>query len=592
METLGGLIDGAVAALHVDDSELALRYLKAALALAPNDGEVLSLHGLALSRAKRFDEAEPFLLRAVAQEPDQLGFRIHLAQHFEATEQFDRAMREFQAVVSADATRKYAWASMARITTLRRDWPALERMCEDWVRAHPQSIPAWQALCRALFEQGRFVEAYERFDRFQATGPRTAESLSIFAQICLSAAKLDAAAAALDEAEQLDPAYAEMLAAKGRLLTYRGRFEEAETYCRRCLAANPEHSPTYTFLCQLTRGRLSGAEMDVLRRILDREEASIDIRIPAAYALAHAYDARNDIDLAFAAYEKANALCAARNSADGASYDRALCEARTQSIINRFGAMSDLIGVSPRGLPQPIFIVGMPRSGTTLIESVLAAHSRVFAAGELPAMRNILKSILRTSGRLTPAALDKLTADYLSVLPDIGGADYVTDKQPFNFEALGLISKMFPDSPVVHVRRNPLETGFSIFRQEFLKTMPFANDLGDIGHAYGQYARLIAYWEKALGARFVTIQYEDFVTNFETAAPALVAHCGLEWEEACNDFQMARRDILTISAVQAREPLSVRRGKADAYARRLAPLKQALERQQVDLHTGALRAAH
>jgi hypothetical protein len=138
------------------------------------------------------------------------------------------------------------------------------------------------------------------------------------------------------------------------------------------------------------------------------------------------------------------------------------------------------------------------------------------------------------------------------------------------------------------VRRNPLETCLSLFRQEFNKLWTFAHRLADIGHHYGHYARLVAHWERALPGRFVTIQYEDFVTDFERGAAELVRACGLAWEPQCLQFQSTPRAIVTFSTVQARDPVTLGNGRAQRYDRHLAPLVDALNRAGVDLTTGAL----
>ena len=245
------------------------------------------------------------------------------------------------------------------------------------------------------------------------------------------------------------------------------------------------------------------------------------------------------------------------------------------------------------GLPCPIFVVGMPRSGTTLIESVLGAHSRVFACGERAPMRQILQAHLDhdASGRTVEArVLLEWSRAYFTDLRAPAGAEHVTDKHPLNFEAAALIARLFPNAVIIHVRRKPIETGLSIYRQEFSKHWTFAHRLEDIGHYYGHYARLVAHWERVLPDRFTTIQYERFVGDFEKAAPELVRACGLQWEPQCLNFQQTPRAIATFSTVQARDAVRLGESRAERYEKYLAPLAAALERAGVDSETGALRA--
>jgi hypothetical protein len=243
--------------------------------------------------------------------------------------------------------------------------------------------------------------------------------------------------------------------------------------------------------------------------------------------------------------------------------------------------------------PVPIFIVGMPRSGTTLVESIVGAHSRVFACGERQAMRSIMQEFAavapgRDATTRCDSALPRWREAFRRELPDLSDFRAVTDKNPWNFDALGLILELFPSARIVHVRRDPVETGLSIFRNDFPKFAAFSHRLADIGHYYGEYARLMAHWGRVLGDRFLTIQYEDLVADVDSGAAELVRFCGLDWEDACRDFAAKRRIIGTMSAVQARQPVSGFRGRAGRYAGHLAPLVAALRSAGVDVSTGAL----
>jgi len=177
---------------------------------------------------------------------------------------------------------------------------------------------------------------------------------------------------------------------------------------------------------------------------------------------------------------------------------------------------------------------------------------------------------------ITDAMRQRWRDAYARELPPLRGTIAVTDKNPWNFDALGLILVVFPHARIVHVRRDPVETGFSIFRNAFPKFASFTHQLEDIGHYYGQYARLMAHWESLFGDRYLTVRYEDLVSDFDRAAPELVRFCGLEWEDACRNFTGGERIIATMSAVQARQPLTTFRGRSGRYSQHLAPLVAAL----------------
>jgi tetratricopeptide (TPR) repeat protein len=478
----------------------------------------------------------------------------------------------------------------AETLTRQGDWGGLESLADRWCREQPANTGAWWNLSRAAFELGRFRRSMEAFGKVLELSGRTAANLTTYARIAMHALEFDIAASAMAKAERLDPDHPELLATRGLLLTYEGHFREAEEHCRRCLALAPDFAPAYTTLSRLIDGRFSDQEMDRLRRIAQTERTPLDHRIPAAFALGHSHDARDEIEAAFQAYAFAHHLCIERNTREGRRYHAEEIDLRTRRLMTPFDSPVPAVRAGPG--PVPLFIVGMPRSGTTLVESVLSAHSRVQSGGERPEMQQILEAFLRSPADARsepPASAQAWRAAYLRDVRLVPPAIHLTDKHPLNFEAAGLIAKLFPESVIVHVRRDPIETALSIYRNEFSKFWTFTDRLEDIGHYYGHYARLMSHWERVFEGRFVTIGYEEFARDFDTAAPALVAACGLQWEEGCRNFQAAGRPIATFSAVQARMPVRVRRGAAQRYRAWLGPLTEALERAGVDPASGTWR---
>jgi tetratricopeptide (TPR) repeat protein len=571
----------------------ALKSYRAALEIRPNDAEASSLCGLALLHMGKPEEAMPLLQHAVEREPGQNGFRLNLAEGLAQTGKPDRAMVELGLIIATDPSntralsRFYALESEGLIA--RREWPKLYASARSWTDADPESIPAWRTLARAAFEEGRHIEATNAFARVLSFSTPTAVELTAYAGLCLQALDIDAAAKALDQAEALDPELAQMLAIRALLLMYQGRFEQAEAYCRRCLERDPGYVPVYLTLSRLRRGALTDAELSAVNQLARRADVYLDYRVSAIFAVAHAHDARGEIDAAFAAYEAAHALARERDALEKRSYDQVKDAVRVDGIVKLSSALPEIALLA--GAPRPIFIVGMPRSGTTLIESVLGAHSRVFACGERLIMRQILRVLLglEQAGRVADArVLEDWAKAYFRDLPNLGGADHITDKHPRNFEAAGLIARVLPNALIVNVRRNPVETCLSIYRQEFNKHWTFAHRLADIADYYRRYAQLVAQWERTLPGRFVTIQYEDFASNFERAAPELLQVCGLSWEPQCLKFQEKPRAIATFSTVQARSAVALGNGRAQRYAKHLSPLVAALAAAGIDLETGAL----
>lgn len=471
------------------------------------------------------------------------------------------------------------------------DWRALEASANDRIAAEPRDADAWLGLSRAQLELRRLRPSLASYRAAVDLGGATQTS---FAALCMQVNAFDMAEEALQLAERQNPDDLGVLRLKSGLLMYKGAYEAAEACCERLLALNPQDGNGYRVLTQLKSGRLPDNRFQALLALSANTAVPDPDRLLACYGAADCLDARQDYDAAFQKYQDANAIARAAAIANDVRYDRRLHEMQIESLMSRSW---NIPAPAPPPLPYKLaFIVGMPRSGTTLVESVLSAHSKVSAGGEYHAMRWIMDDVRGRFGGACWGAIDagQLRAWrelYLEGFQHTVGALTVTDKHPFNFDAVGIIDRLFPEAEIIHVRRKPLETCLSIFRNHFESRHAFATDLEDIGHYYAQYARLMSHWEQALPNRITTIQYEDFVTQFEAACPALIDRCGLEWESECLEFDKSERLISTLSTIQARKPPRLSE-RAECYAALLKPLLDALAAHQVDLDSGRLATEH
>jgi len=477
----------------------------------------------------------------------------------------------------------------AQIHSRRGDWHALARAARGWVTVNSRNPEPWRALAQAEIETGYLRQAIQSYRRSIDLGARDAASLATFGRLCLTAMEFEQAAVALDAAEKIGAPSAGLLATRAALAMYSGRAEEAAAFCRRAIAADPNDATAWSLLAQSAKGRLAAAEVGTLARLATRTDLPPDSGIKAAFALAECRDAAGDTSAAFAEWKRANDLCVLRSATAGHGYDAAARTRQVDELIALFPS------APPAGKgtekPRPVFILGMPRSGTTLVESVIGAHPDVFACGERPAMRFIMQEFLpmsRTQGveGIPDSVFARWREYYRTDLPAIGAASVVTDKNPWNFDAIGLILRLLPAARIIHVRRNPVDNGFSIYRNEFSKFAGFAHRLEDLAHYYSEYARLMAHWERVAGGRITTVQYEDFVRDFDTAGPALLAACGLDWQESCREFWKSARVINSMSALQVREPLAKGAGRSSRYAGELKPLAAALRQHGIDPETG------
>ena len=439
------------------------------------------------------------------------------------------------------------------------DWENLARTAQSWVRTQPQNPLPWMFAARAQWEAGYLTQAMESYRTFLDRGGRSATNLATYGRLCMKALAYGEASRALDEAEGLDAECGHMLSAKATLAMFRGEFQDALAYARRAIDVDPRDTAAFKVLVQVSGGRIAEGEHAQLERLSEDSGLRPQDRISASFALADILDAQGNTEAAFAAYVHANELCAQRARHERLDYDRAERERQTDELISRFPAAAP--SRQTNAGPIPIFIVGMPRSGTTLIESIIGAHSRVFACGERQEMRSIMQEFAslapsRRDGRHSGIHQAAVARGILARAARSARSHRRRRQEPVELRRAGAHSRTLPPGPGGSRPAGSGRDRAVDLRNEFPKFVSFAHRLDDIGHYYGEYARLMSHWQEVLGNRFMTIQYEDLVADFASALPELLQYCGLEWEEACRDFSTAKRVIATMSAVQARRPLA------------------------------------
>ncbi|MHA6289664.1 tetratricopeptide repeat-containing sulfotransferase family protein [Maricaulis sp. CAU 1757] len=480
------------------------------------------------------------------------------------------------------------------------DWEALRRHAEAWLKRAPNDMEARSAVALALSQTGYYRPAADVFRPVLEADSGNAEHWAAYGRLMLGARDLGAAEAAFSKAMGLDVNCAEASFGLARIHTFMGRIEDAAAACRRTLEIDPGHFEAYGQLCEVSGGQLSDAELARLAQETEKPGQAVDRLAIGLFALGDAHHGRKQRAEAFEAWSRANRTKMLQHTGQPVSaYDRARQEGRTDWLMEVFDGPGPERAAPRPGQPVPVFIVGMPRSGTTLLEAAMAAHEEAVAGGELSAMIVIFEDFMRWAeqtgwqgGEIPEAKLDAWRQRYRQQYRDtpMAGARYVTDKQPSNFLAVGLIRRLFPEAPIIHIRRKPLETGFSIFRRNFSRMWPFAHDLEDIAHYYAQQARLGDHWARVMPDTVTPLQYEELVQDFEGRLRYVMARARMSWSRRCLEFYKPETDraVMTFSAVQVRKPPSPKHlDSTSAYADQLAPLAEAIRRYPVDPETGA-----
>lgn len=511
------------------------------------------------------------------------AFRIGNA--LEAESAFNAAL-----CLAPDPGRRAAvFAALAELRLAQNLPEAAAEFVKQALSLSPGELPFFLLLARCYAAGGDTDRATALLE--SATGsasPDVRRSLRLqIADNLMNVGRVQDALPFLDAIEEEQPEDIGALARKAVALVMVGRLAEAVSCYTRVLEIQPS-LPIYATYVQLKSGDGDPSLIPVLeKRLAQCEPANAVLLTNLHFALAQAYDREGNYEAAFSHLETGNALERSRLPFSLPEQRRAFAQATAffnRALLARF---SGRIPVS--GGATPIFIVGMPRSGTTLVEQILGAHSQVHAAGELAFMDQITAELGSRWAQLGAAALTDsvLMADferaarrYRGLITQYAkGARFVTDKLPLNFRYLGLIRILFPDATLLHCERNPLDTCLSCYQQLFSSsTMAFTYDLKELGEYYCLYRQYMSHWSSVLGPNaWLNIAYESLVANVDDGAQELLEYCNLPYEPACAEFQKPGRTVLTASAIQVRRPVnSSSVGKWRHYESHLGALIAAL----------------
>ncbi|MEM9619199.1 MAG: sulfotransferase [Pseudomonadota bacterium] len=506
------------------------------------------------------------------------------------------ALRAGMAALQAAPTSTKAFSVAAGAAMALRNWPQLVQLGEAWRAAHPKNAEAIRSLAHAYFELGSSEKARDVYYDLVQANAGSADHWATYARLCLTSFDYNGAEAALEKAHKLDAPSADSLYALGRVKLFLGDLDEAESLSVEAMKRNPKFALAFTQFTTLRGGKVDDETLQHITRLANDASQPPEHRASLFFANGDIHHRRGDYELAMQAFDQGNQLSEAILSKEGVSYNPAVFERQREREQMAFRALPTETGFTA-GSPRPVFVVGMPRSGTTLMESILAAHPDVYGAGELHSFPAIHNSALQWSENnggkaLTDAPKEQLRKwrdQYFASYPKLRGEGVVVDKQPLNFRGVGLIKTLFPEATIIHIRRNPVDTGFSIYRNDFAKAWPYATRLESIAHFYGEYARIAAHWEERLGEAFPLFQYEQVVADFDAEARRLIEICSLDWRDECLAFHQVKRPVATFSSTQVREPM--RRSAISAreqYGGLLQPLINGLENAGLDLDTGAL----
>lgn len=607
--------------------------------------------GAVLLKLGQIADAKPVLERAIQLEPafakphEDLGM---LYLHENAPR---KALRYFETAIRLDGSQASAYGGLAKtLLSLGKDELAqaaqqkylklspvaqalaaaselmskdqtaeAEKICEDILKKNPTNTDVLRLLARIASEDGRNVVAegllkrivklsashhqpYSDLGRFLGERGRIPEAIEMLEQaVALDAtvmlnqqrlgdflAILGKPADALEvynTALQLDPDHPPALTGRGHMLRILGRREDAIGAYEASITTHPEFGDAWWSLASLKDHRFSSEQVVQMHARLDSGKLDKNSEISFCFALARACEDDHDFDAAWQHYETGNSLKRTQ-----VQYDPVKTEMSHDAIIEFLDrTLLESKSTPAADGPAPIFIVGLPRSGSTLLEQILASHSQVEGTGELPYIVMMSEALAgpHADGKKYPQVLADMTAAQLASL----GKSYVyhakanrkydlarfTDKMPANFAHVGLIHLALPNAKIIDARRHPLDTCIGNYRQLFAQGKNQSYDLNEFAEYLLEYIRVMTHWDEVLPGRVLKVQYEDVVDDVEAQTKRMLDFCDLPWEDACLDFYESSRPVNTASADQVRVPIyGDAVGFWKNYDSRLADVKEIL----------------
>ncbi|MEQ9616724.1 MAG: sulfotransferase [Phycisphaerales bacterium] len=464
-------------------------------------------------------------------------------------------------------------------------------LCQSLLAKDRSNVEILYLYGSALTQLGRYGEARTHLARAVKAKPREAVLLHELALTYQGDLRFDDAEETFDRALALAPGSANLIAAKADLLRIRGAHEEAMALIEPALDKldrSPQLMLVYLRLAPSV-GRAEEA-IERARAFVERGDLVPIAKMRAQYAMGHALDSLKRYDEAFEAFRKGNEAAPKTFNPEGhaAAVDRII----TGWSKDAMASLGSPGAADARGSERAVFIVGMPRSGTSLVEQILSSHPGVTGGGELSAMAEIIFTMRgRDSDGLAPMPADlgekslgRAARAYLQALRKLDAkAARVTDKSPDNMYHLGFIASMLPEAKLIFVRRDFRDACVSCYTNSFRGAYTFTTDMAHLASYAHDTQRLLDHWRDALGERLHIVSYEGLVRDFERVTKELVSFVGVPWDEACLNYTESERVTMTLSNEQVREPIYTRSvGRWRNYERHLAPLLDGLRLRGVE----------
>jgi len=586
--------------------EICHRYLET----APNSTDILNLAGIISDHNNQRLEAADYFRRAIKIEPDNALLHCNLANTLKKSGHIQEAITAYQTALRYAPGHQTILLDLGNLYMYSGNHTAAVQIFQQLLNINPGHGTAFHqleqyyktilgnnpddigALCNlgvALKLVGRFEEALQCFINANNIAPDDSNALRLLGDIYYLLDRPAEAEPVYRQATELRPDDAALHSNLGIVLDNQGKSTEAIEQYRKAIAIDPAFAQAHKLLAYANKHDEYDQDIKAMENLLASASLTNMQKAALNLGLGKAYEDLRDYDNSFTYYADANTL-----ERISKHYDTATDERLFDNIIQTFNrALFERLKGCGHEDSRPVFIVGMPRSGTTLLEQILASHPDVNGAGELHHLGNIIRGYFNTElhshfpenmERVTCHVLSELGRQYSTKTIQLtDNARYFTDKMPHNFLYIGMIKLMLPAARIIHCTRNPLDTCLSCYTNSFRGTHLYSHKLDELGRYYSLYHRLMRHWHQIADLDIVDVSYETLINDQESETRRLLDACGLPWNDSCLSFHKNERTIMTTSVRQVRHGLynrSVRRWKH--FEPRLTPLIDALRSGGVD----------
>jgi len=533
----------------------AVKSYEKAIDLQPNFAEAHNNLGTTLQEMGQLDEAANCYERALVIQPDYIEVHNNLGNTLNLLGQTDEALNAYKQALSINPTYADARNNLGIIYHEMGQLDEAIKCYEKVIAINPENAEAHNNLGVTLNKLTQFHEAINCYQQALAINPNYDESYFNLGVTLYELGQSDEALNSYKQTLIINPDYADAYNNIGNILQELGQFDEAFSNYVYALAIDPNNAEFHRNLALMKNYKTGDTQVIKMQSLLSNDNLSQSERIQLCFALAKAYDDLGEKDELFKVLNQGNQL---RKEELNYSIE---VDLKNHSLFRKlFLSIPQSSSYKPL-IISPIFIVGMPRSGTSLVEQIISSHHKVHGAGELNALNNLITPIMNDYLSHNKHFSEKnfllIRQGYSNNLLNLNVSEnIVTDKMPTNFKNIGFILKAFPEAKIIHLKRDAMAVCWSIYQRYFpSESLGFPYDMKDLGQFYNSYAEMMTFWHELFPNQIYDISYEDLTINQEEETRKLLRYCDLDWDENCLNFYTNKRAVKTASSLQVKEKM-------------------------------------